>query len=140
MINTDKFTRKSLKLIDGAVAAASELGHTYIGSEHMLLSISDDGSTRAADILIENGVSYDDLRAAIIDLVGQGSPTALNQRYFTTAARRIFESAYSIAASDRKKQASPEHILAAMIKESSCSACTIIKKLGDEVSLLIVQL
>ena len=132
MINTDKFTRKSLKLIDGAVAAASELGHTYIGSEHMLLSISDDGSTRAADILIENGVSYDDLRAAIIDLVGQGSPTALNQRYFTTAARRIFESAYSIAASDRKKQASPEHILAAMIKESSCSACTIIKKLGGD--------
>ena len=130
MINTDKFTKKSIRIIDGAVTIASELGHTYIGSEHILLSMSNEGVSDAADILIENGIVYDELREEVIRLVGQGSPSLLNQRYFTTASKRILEEAYSIAVSDKQKQASPEHILAAIIKESSCSACTIIKKTG----------
>lgn len=134
MINTDKFTKKAVRIIDGAVTAASELGHTYIGSEHILLSMACEGSSKAADILIENGAAYDELRLEIINLVGQGSPSILNQRYFTTAARRILEISYSIALSERKKQAAPEHILAAMIKESSCSACTIIKKVGGNLA------
>lgn len=130
MINTDKFTKKSIRIIDGAVTIASELGHTYIGSEHILLSMSNEGVSDAADILIENGIVYDELREEVIRLVGQGSPSLLNQRYFTTASKRILEEAYLIAVSDKQKQASPEHILAAIIKESSCSACTIIKKTG----------
>ncbi len=132
MINTDKFNKKSVKIIEDAVRLASELGHTYIGSEHILLAIAWDGTSKAADILIDNGAAYDEIRRAIIDLVGQGSPSVLNQRYFTTASRRILESACSIALSDKKRQALPEHILAALMKESSCSACTVIRKLGGD--------
>ena len=134
MLNTDKFSRKTLRLIEGAVRSASELGHTYIGSEHMLLSISEDGSTKAADILVENGVVYDELRREMIALVGQGSPTMLDQRSLTTALRRILDNACMIAASDKKKQAAPEHLLAAMIKESSCSAFTLLKKLNADIA------
>ena len=134
MINTDNFTSKSADIIDGAVEVASELGHTYVGSEHIVLSITGDGTTTAAQILMDGGVAYDDLRREIIALVGQGSPSVLNQRYFTTAARRILENAYNIALSDKKKQASPEHILAAIVSESSCSACTVIKKAGGSMT------
>lgn len=132
MINTDKFNKKSVKIIEEAVRQASELGHTYIGSEHILLAMSMDATSKASDILTENGASYDDIRRAIIDLVGQGSPSILNQRYFTTASRKILETACSIALRDKKKQASPEHILAAIMKESSCSACTVIRKIGGD--------
>lgn len=132
MINTDRFNRKSVKIIEDAVRLASELGHTYIGSEHILLAIAWDGSSKAADILIDNGAAYDDIRRAIIDLVGQGAPSILNQRYFTTASRKILETACSIALKDKKKQALPEHILAALMKESSCSASTIIRKIGGD--------
>lgn len=131
MINTDKFTRKAAAIIEGAVEAASEMGHTYVGSEHLLLSITGDGTSNAAEILIENGVAYDDLRREIIDLVGVGTPSILNQRYFTTATRRILDNACNIAVSDKKKLASTEHILAAIIRESSCSACTVLKKQGE---------
>ncbi|MBQ6181511.1 MAG: ATP-dependent Clp protease ATP-binding subunit [Ruminococcus sp.] len=134
MINTEKFTRKSVRILESAVKSASELGHTYVGSEHILLAMADDGSSKAADILLENGAGYDELRSEIVGLVGQGAPTMLNQRYFTTASRRILETAYSIAVSGKKKQASPEHILAAMIKESSCSGFTILKKLGADIT------
>lgn len=132
MINSEKFTKKSIKIVEGAVELASHLGHTYVGSEHILLSMASDGSTCAAEILIDNGVAYDELRTEIIQLVGQGTPSILNQRFFTTATKRILELSYSIAVSAKKKQSAPEHILAAMIKESSCSACTIIKKIGGD--------
>ena len=134
MINTDKFTRKAAAIIEGAVEAASEMGHTYVGSEHLLLSITGDGTSNAAEILIENGVAYDDLRREIIDLVGVGTPSILNQRYFTTATRRILDNACNIAVSDKKKLASTEHILAAIIRESSCSACTVLKKAGGSMT------
>ena len=134
MINTDKFTKKAVRIIENAVNIASELGHTYVGSEHILLSVTADGTTSAAEILIENGVTYDDLRREIIHLVGQGTPSILNQRYFTTATKKILESSYSIAVTDKKRQATPEHILAAVIRESSCSACTIIKKIGGNLT------
>lgn len=62
MINTDKFTKKAAEIIDGAVDAASELGHTYVGSEHIVLSITGDGTSVAAQILMDSGVSYNDLR------------------------------------------------------------------------------
>ncbi len=134
MINRENFTSKAADIIDGAVDAASELGHTYVGSEHIVLSITGDGTTTAAQILMDGGIAYDDLRREIIALVGQGTPSVLNQRYFTTAAKRILENACNIALSDKKKQASPEHILAAIVSESSCSACTVIKKAGGSMT------
>ena len=56
MISTEKYTRKSIRIIENAIKTASEMGHTYVGSEHILLSIVEDGSTKAADILVENGI------------------------------------------------------------------------------------
>ncbi|WP_298527101.1 ATP-dependent Clp protease ATP-binding subunit [uncultured Ruminococcus sp.] len=134
MLNTEKFTKKSLRIIDGAVSAASELGHTYVGSEHILLAMADIGTTDAADLLIENGIVYDELYRAVTELVGQGTPTVLDQRYFTTATKRILESSYNIASEDGRKQAAPEHILAAILKEPSCSACTVMKKVGGNIA------
>lgn len=134
MINTDKFTAKAAEIIGNAVDIASELGHTYVGSEHIILSITGDGTSSAAQILMDGGVCYDDLRCEIIKLVGQGTPSVLNQRYFTTAARRILDNACTIAAADGKKYASPEHILASIVSESSCSACNVIKKAGGNMT------
>ena len=94
MINTEKFTRKSLKIIDRAIKTASEMGHTYIGSEHILYAILSDGSTNAAKLLAVNGMDAETLHTEIIRMVGQGNPSCLNQRYFTTALKKILESSY----------------------------------------------
>lgn len=134
MINRDNFTAKANEIIEVAIESASELGHTYVGSEHLLLAITGDGTTVAAQILMDGGVAYDDLRCEIIALVGQGAVSMLNQRYFTTAAKRILENACHIAESDKKKQATTEHILASIVSEPSCSGCTVIKKAGGNLT------
>ena len=133
MINNEKFNKKALEIINGAIAAASELGHTYVGSEHLLLSISGEGTTEAAEMLIESGIMFDELKKEIISMVGRGTPSILNQRFFTTATKRILEAAYSAAVKTGKKQASAEHILAALLKETACTAFTIMQKLRVDI-------
>ena len=129
MINNDKFTKKAAEIIDSAIGYASELGHTYVGSEHLLLSIAGEGTTEAAEMLVESGVTFDELKGEIIKMVGRGTPSILNQRFFTTATKRILELAYSSAVASGRKQAATEHILASIIRETSCTACTIMKDL-----------
>ncbi|SEH61098.1 ATP-dependent Clp protease ATP-binding subunit ClpC [Ruminococcus flavefaciens] len=140
MINNEKFTKKAVMIIEGAIEYASELGHTYVGSEHILLSIAGEGNTEAADILMEGGISFDELRSEIISMVGQGSTTVLNQRFLTTAAKRILEKAYLAASVSNGKKASPERILAAMLEERSCSGCTIMRKLSADQNIILTRL
>ena len=134
MYKFNSFTQKANEVLNLAITAAEDYGHNYVGSEHILLSITRDGTTPAAEILIDNGTAYDDLRQAVIELVGLGTPSILNHRYFTTATKRILDSSCTIARKEQKNQASPEHILAAIIREPSCSACTVIKKAGGSLS------
>lgn len=134
MINTEKFTRKSLKIIERAIKTASEMGHTYIGSEHILYAILSDGSTNAAKLLAVNGMDAETLHTEIIRMVGQGNPSCLNQRYFTTALKKILEGSYETALSDNKKQASPEHMLVSIIRDDSCSGATLMKKMNVNLS------
>lgn len=133
-MNSDKFTEHSLAIIDNAVEIASELGHTYVGSEHLLLSIAEDGDSAAADILVENGVTYDELYRELIRIVGQGTPVKLNGHYMTNATKRILAQSCSIAETDGSKKTSPEHMLAAMVGEASCTACIAIKKIGGSLN------
>ncbi|MCC8136381.1 MAG: ATP-dependent Clp protease ATP-binding subunit, partial [Ruminococcus sp.] len=130
MINMDKFTRKSIKVIDTAIKSASQMGHTYVGSEHILYAILNEGTSDAAKILVINGMDEETLYNEIIHMIGQGNPSCLNQRYFTTALKKILEGSYNIAAADNKKQASPEHILISIINDDSCSGSMLMKKMN----------
>lgn len=140
VINNDKFNKKAVDVINGAIAYASEMGHTYVGSEHILLSICGDGTTEAAEMLTEGGVTFDVLKKEIIGSVGRGTPSILNQRFFTTATKRILEVAYRSASDSGKKQASAEHILSAVIKENSCTACHMLKELGTDIARICERL
>ena len=140
MINSEKFTRRSLSIIDEAIEYASELGHTYVGSEHILISIIAERNSKAADILIKCGATYDIIKNEIIRMVGEGTPSILNQRFFTAATKRILELSYMIASENGRDQATPEHILASIIKEPSCSAFTVLKKAECNITYIINEL
>lgn len=130
MINSERFTKRSLKVIEGGIKIASELGHTYVGSEHILYSISDEAGSKAATVLKKLGASKDKICEEIIKMVGQGMQSRLSERYFTTALKNILEDSLQTAFDDRKKQVSPEHILISILKDNSCSAFTVMKKIG----------
>ncbi len=140
MINKEKFTKDTLKVLENAVQTASEMGHTYVGSEHVLYGLVCSSKLNAAKILIINGVDEEALRSEVIQMVGQGSPSVLTHRYFTTALKKILENAYETALDDNKTQAAPEHLLAALLKDSSCSASTLIKRMNVNVKGVYLNL
>ena len=107
MINFDRFTRKGAGIIGAAVAEAEALGHTYVGSEHLLLALASGGGSRAAEILNRYDLSYAGLRREIIRTVGQGTPSVLSAGCCTAAARRVLDNACAIAKTEKKKQTAP---------------------------------
>ena len=131
-MNTEKYTKKSQKIISGALSAASKLGHTFIGSEHLLLAIAEEGTSDAAHILADNGISANAVRNSVTALVGQGTPSFLSERCYTSTFRKIFNKAADMAQISRKKQVSPEHILAAVIMHQTCTASNILRKIGGD--------
>ena len=74
MKNNEKFTEKAESAIEQARLAAFSLGHSYVGTEHLLLGIVHEGAGLGARILRERGVSERRLREIISDAAGLGAP------------------------------------------------------------------
>lgn len=140
VMNSERFSRKSLKIIDSSIKIASEMGHTYVGSEHLLLSIMNDGDNFAGTVIQNSGADFNVAYDAVIDTVGRGVPSKLNQRCFTTALKKILDNASETAEADGKKQISPEHMLISILRDSSCSGHTILKKSGGDIYAITSQL
>lgn len=67
---SDGFTGKAILSLKEAICAAEEMGHTYIGSEHLLLGILEEGENAAAAILASQQISSHRVRSAVTELIG----------------------------------------------------------------------
>lgn len=126
----ENYTKKCRETLKCAVSCAEGLGHTYIGSEHILLGILKEGSSTAAMILSQNKLDYKKAESAVISIVGKGVPTKIHSDVFTPCARRIIGGAYKLAASLGFRQAGTEHILLLLLRQSGCSGVLVLKELG----------
>ncbi len=128
------FTQKANSALNSAIEFAENLGHTYIGSEHLLLGlIASDGSV-AQTALETRGVTFDKIENAIRTEIGIGTPTVLSPNDFTPRSKNIIEISVSQARSSGQNYVGTEHILIAIIKDSTCYAMTLLETLGVSVS------
>jgi hypothetical protein len=65
-VDAPPFTPRASRCIENALSEALQLGHNYIGTEHILLALFDDPEGLAAKILAQLGATYDDVHAAVI--------------------------------------------------------------------------
>ena len=70
----NRFTQKAEHALEGALTAAREMGHTYIGSEHLLLALALEPESVSAKLMQARGIAAEQLRTAIEDASGLGSP------------------------------------------------------------------
>ena len=127
---TEGFTGKAILAMKEAIHAAEELGHTYIGSEHLLLGLMEEGGNAAASALAAQQVDADRLRMGVVDLVGRGIPAQVQEDCLTPSLVSILEDAKERARDSGRSLAGTEHLLLAIIHAPCCSAVTILKKLG----------
>ena len=127
------FNEKANVALNNAVNAAEDLGHTYIGSEHLLLGLLKDTTSSAYVILISRGITPQKVEDAIRNSVGVGMPTELSHEDFTPRSKNIIELSIVMAKSAGMPLVGTEHILLAILRESQSFAARIIAKSGVSV-------
>ncbi|MBE6846035.1 MAG: ATP-dependent Clp protease ATP-binding subunit [Ruminococcus sp.] len=128
--NFEMFTRRAVNSIDTAIEAASQLGHTYVGTEHVILGFLQEGGNVAASVLKSSSIKADDIYEQLILFVGQGEKTNLSYDNFTPALRRVLSGASSLAESSGTKLVGTEHVFMMILKEPGCGAVTFLRAMG----------
>ena len=93
----NKFTQKSQNALNRALSAAGALGHTYIGSEHILLGLSAETDSIAARLLSARGLNSENIRSSIIEILGEGEPCRPSPCDMSERAKNIIETSADIA-------------------------------------------
>lgn len=124
------FTEKANKSLNAAVKAAEDLGHTYIGSEHILLGLLSDTSTVAGAVLATHNITYADIEEELKRSIGVGVPTELQPDDFTPRSKNILETSVAFARQMGQQLVGTEHVLLAIAREGSCSATLLLSRAG----------
>ena len=124
------FTEKANKSLNAAVKAAEDLGHTYIGSEHILLGLLSDTSTVAGAVLAAHNITYADIEEELKRSIGVGVPTELQPDDFTPRSKNILETSVAFARQKGQQLVGTEHVLLAIAREGSCSATLLLSRAG----------
>ena len=120
------FTQKANTALNAAIEYAENLGHTYIGSEHLLLGLLSSEGSVAYTALTARNITADNVENAVRNSVGIGTPTVLSPNDFTPRSKNIIETAVTIARSLGHGYVGTEHLLIAILRDSSCYAMDIL--------------
>lgn len=125
------FTEKARISISEAHDAAAQMGHNYIGSEHLLLGLIREGSGVAAKMLEENGLTADTVTQKINEYIGTGAPLPQQTELpLTPRSKRILEMSVMEARRLGHKYIGTEHILMAIIRDGDGVAAKILSTSG----------
>lgn len=124
------FSVKANSAIDSAVSCAESLGHTYVGSEHILAGLLKDSTCVAAVMLGAKKITYQSFLEIIKMNIGVGIPTVLGEKDITPKASEIIRNSLKSAISSGLSLAGTEHILGAILREPACFANRALVKLG----------
>ncbi|MCD7824272.1 MAG: ATP-dependent Clp protease ATP-binding subunit [Oscillospiraceae bacterium] len=123
------FTDEALAAIRQAMNSAMDSGHTYVGTEHLILAFLKDENS-ASEILSSFGVSYQAVSKKICELAGKGTKrTSLDVDSFTPAAKRCLKFARKTASDHARPKAGTEHILYAILGQQNSTAGCILSEL-----------
>lgn len=125
-----RFTEKAQKAIHLSREIAGELGHDYIGTEHLLLGLLKEGEGLASFVLRNQGLTYEIVEEKIKEVIVSSSVQVANGGEFTPRVERILEMSLREAVNMNTKMIGTEHILIALLRESDSMATKLIEILG----------
>ena len=140
MYNFTGFTEKANMALNKAVEVAEDLGHTYIGSEHILLGLLDSTDSVAGKILTAKGLTYKKIYELLRSQVGAGMPTELQPADFTPRSKHIIEGAIVMSTSMKQSLAGTEHLLISICREGNGFACELLNLAGVSPQSLLKEL
>ncbi len=136
----DRFTKKARKVLKDAEKAARELGHNYVGTEHLLVALIRNSGV-AAEVLRANGVEEQKILDLIDETIAAPESNVLvaDEGHFTPRTQKILDAAQAEAEKMGISEAGTEHLLIAMLKETDCIAVRLLNTKGINVQKLYVD-
>ena len=135
----NKYTGSAQDAIDIATEVARGLSHNYIGTEHLLIGLIVAEGT-ASTVLDENGVDEERVIGLISKLITETSQDVkTNKDHMTPRTASLLKAAAKEAIRLESKKIGTEHILVAMIKESTCLATQLLTTLGVNLQKLYID-
>lgn len=133
MYNLDNFTKKAVISLKNAVRSAGELGHTYVGTEHIILGFLIEGTNIAGSILKSHRITENRVYEYIKRNTGYGISTILSEDYITPKLRKTLSDAEVISKKSGAYLTGTEYILSEILKNKSCSGYIMLKELCDRI-------
>ncbi len=130
------FSEKANTAINHAISSAGQLGHTYVGSEHLLLGLTKTDGSSAGEILAKYNITSEAIETKLREAIGTGTPTRLSPEYFTPRAKKVIENAMNICFKAGKKIVGTEHLLLGIFAEKDNYAVNFLREMGVDVNSL----
>ena len=140
MYNFKGFTQKANTALNLAIEGAQELGHTYIGTEHLLLGLLRENTGVAAVVLSECGLNEDELFLHIANSIGKGSRTMLTPDDFTPRTKRVMQMAVINSARIGHNYVGTEHLLISLLSERDSYAVRFLSELNVNSQSVVSQI
>ena len=126
-----KFTNRAEKAIEIASEIALELGHNYIGTEHIFYGLAKEGTGVASKVLENQNITDEDILNEIELLIGTGDPLTESESLgFTPRSKRVIENAFIEARKLGSEFIGTEHLLIGIMREGDSVAVRIMMDLN----------
>ena len=129
----NRFTQKAQNALNFSLGSASDMGHTYIGSEHLLLGLCREESGVAAHYLQSRGVDAEKVKSAIIRLAGAGVPCEVSATDMTPRTKSIIQASFAEAQTCGQELIGTEHLLLSILREQDSVAVRILESFNISV-------
>ena len=133
---TPAFSSEAAEALGCAITIAGQMGHTYIGSEHLLCAFAKSPESAAGALLTRHRIRFRDLVLQLKERVGLGQSAELSENDFSPRLRKLLINARSYASAKNDSYVGTEHILLAMLTDRECTAYAMLCEHGDSVSKL----
>jgi len=130
----NRFTQKAQHALTQALATAQEMGHTYVGTEHILMGLLLTDDSIACRILNERGVNTESTRELIASSVGTGTPSTVSAADMTPMTKKVIEESSFASSRMSHNYIGTEHLLLAIISETESFANKLIRAQNASVS------
>ena len=127
---TYKFTNSAHNVLEIAKEIAIELGHNYIGTEHILYGLTEEENGIASKVLENQNINSENVLDEIENLIGRDEERTITSLGFTPRTKRVLENAFLEARKLDSDYIGTEHILIGIMREADSIAVRILLDLG----------
>ena len=121
-----RFTQSAQNALNSALEFARDFGHTYIGSEHILLGLLEEADGVASKLLVSKGAVLNSIKDTVKEISGEGKKTNVTAADMTPRTKKIIETSAYQAMRLGQNYIGTEHLLLGLIAESDCVGVRIL--------------